>query len=93
MRKAETGAYTAYLAYSNIYDITSNNTGIGQLDGSAALTASWTEPTYTLSINPNGGSWGGSTSTTTKTLKYSDVLNASTASRRRTRRSWRRSRR
>ena len=64
-----------YLASSNIYDITSNQNGIGQLDGSATLTAKWVDKTYTLTINPNGGSWGGSTSSTTRTVGYSEVFN------------------
>ena len=42
----ETGAVTAYLAYSNIYDITSDNTGIGQYDGTGVLTAKWALNNY-----------------------------------------------
>ena len=72
---ALTGSYTMYLASSNIYDITNNQNGIGQIDGSATLTAKWVDQTYTLTINPNGGTWGGTTSSTTKTVGYSEVLN------------------
>ena len=64
-----------YLAYSNIYDITNDDSGIGQIDGSATLTAKIAEKGYTLTINPNGGSWGGSTYTTTRIIGYSEVYN------------------
>ena len=50
-----TGAYTAYLAYSNIYDITSDDSGIGQIDGTGVLTANWTAHPYTIHFNANGG--------------------------------------
>ena len=58
VRRAEQGSYTAYLAYSNIFDVTSNSNGIGQLDGSATLTAGWSVNTYTVTLNANGGSGG-----------------------------------
>ena len=45
---AETGAYTAYIAYTNVYNITSDNTGIGQLDGTGVLTAQWKVNQYTV---------------------------------------------
>ena len=54
----ETGSYTAYLAYSNIFDVTSNNAGIGQLDGSATLTAGWSAKTITIQLDGNEGSGG-----------------------------------
>ena len=54
----ETGSYTAYLAYSNIFDVTNNNAGIGQLDGSATLTAGWSAKTITIQLDGNEGSGG-----------------------------------
>lgn len=55
------GAVTSYIASSNIYDITTNSDGIGQLDGTAKLTAKWETP-KTLTINPNGGTYKGNSS-------------------------------
>ncbi|HBC84674.1 MAG TPA: hypothetical protein DCZ30_04475, partial [Clostridiales bacterium] len=46
--EAETGDVTMYLAYSNIFDITSDNTGFGMIDGSGILTAEWTVNQYTV---------------------------------------------
>jgi hypothetical protein len=45
--------YQATLAFSKVYDITSDNTAFGQLDGTAALTAKWTPNTYYVSYNNN----------------------------------------
>jgi uncharacterized repeat protein (TIGR02543 family) len=56
-----TGAYTAYLAFSNIYDITTKNAGIGQIDGSAVLTANWQDKTAPTTTAPT-------TTTTTNSI-------------------------
>ena len=58
VRQEEKGAVTSYIASSNIYDVTSNNNGIGQLDGSAKLTAKWETP-KTLTLDLNGGKYKG----------------------------------
>lgn len=57
---AESKSTTMYVASSNIYDITNDTSGFGMIDGSAKLTAKWTTP-VTLTINPNGGTYNGST--------------------------------
>ena len=49
--EAMTESFTWNLAYSNIYDITSNNNGIGQIDGSATLTASWALTVTSMAYN------------------------------------------
>lgn len=49
----ETGTFTAYLAYSNIYDITSDDSGIGQIDGTGVLTANWTANNYKVHFDKN----------------------------------------
>ena len=55
VRHAETGSYTAYIAFSNIYDVTNiagNTTnspaGIGQLIGTSKLTATWQSNSFTV---------------------------------------------
>ena len=79
VRRAETGAYTAYLAYSNIYDITSDDSGIGQIDGTGVLTANWTATPYTVTLNAGDGTidagddgWAraGDNKTATKDITY-----------------------
>ena len=72
---ALTGSYTAYVAYSNVYDITSNSAAIGQYDGSGVLTASWTEKTATLTYNANGHG----TAPSAVTMKYTTATNAASA--------------
>ena len=64
MRRSETGAYTAYLGFTNIYDVTANSAGIGQYDGTGVLTAQWTANQYSVAFNANGGSGGQSSSVT-----------------------------
>ena len=75
VRSPETGAYTAYIAYSNIYDITNDDTGIGQIDGTGVLTANWTANTYTVVYNGNGNT-GGSTASSMHTYDVSKNLTA-----------------
>ena len=79
VKPAETGAYTAYLAYSNIYDITSDDSGIGQIDGTGVLTAKWTATPYTVTLNAGDGTiddgddgWtrAGDNKTATKDITY-----------------------
>ena len=41
----------------------------------ATLTAQWTAKSYTLTLNPNYGSYDGSTSTATKTMTYNSTTN------------------
>lgn len=79
VKPAETGAYTAYLAYSNIYDITRDDSGIGQIDGTGVLTAKWTATPYTVTLNAGDGTiddgddgWtrAGDNKTATKDITY-----------------------
>ena len=58
---ADTGTYTAYLAFSNIYNITTNSAAIGQYDGTATLTASWTPNTYSVTLDNQSAATAGTT--------------------------------
>lgn len=66
------GAMTWYLAYSNMYDITE---GVGAVNynylaGNGSVYAMYYPNDYTLTVNPNGGSWNGTTSASSFTQKY-----------------------
>ena len=73
VRLEEKDAVTAYIAFSNIYDVTTNRDGIGQFDGSAKLTAKWETP-KTLTIKPYPGTYKGDSSDYITTGKNGDTI-------------------
>ena len=73
---AENVSTTMYVASSNIYDITNDSSGFGMIDGSAKLTAKWTTP-VTLTINPNGGTYNGSTENVTISSRPGEKIDIS----------------
>ena len=55
------------VAYSNGQSVSNLTTTNG---GTVNLYAKWNQSTYTMTINPNGGTYNGTTSTSTKTMTY-----------------------
>ncbi|MBQ7977252.1 MAG: InlB B-repeat-containing protein [Clostridia bacterium] len=70
------GSWSLYSGYGSVSGSTYTfGAGAGQ------VRASWTVNSYTLTINPNGGTWGGSTSNSTKTQNYATTLDLGTPTR------------
>ena len=55
------------VAYSNGQSVSNLTTTNG---GTVNLYAKWNQSTYTMTINPNGGTYNSTTSTSSKTMKY-----------------------
>ena len=71
-RSATTATYTNGQSVKNL---TSTN------GGTVNLYAVWAINSYKLTVNPNGGTLNGSTSTTTQTVSYRDMINLATPTR------------
>ena len=67
---AATGTYTMTLEYSNIFDITSNDAGIGMIDGSAVLTGKMTRDISNtiFTLSPTEYIYDGTAKTPTPTV-------------------------
>ena len=65
--------------YTYMADYTRVPAGTGNWD--AVINIRMTREDYTLTINPNGGTLNGSTSTTTQTVTYRDMINLATPTR------------
>lgn len=59
-----------FKGWSTSSTATSGSTGSYTPTGNVTLYATWVKNSYTLTIKPNGGSYGGSTSDTTKSVAY-----------------------
>lgn len=86
---SSTGTYSALTlptpqrtgyTFNGWYSAASGGTKIGDAgasytpDATKTIYAQWTATTYTVKVNPNGGTWNSSTSTTTKTGTYGSNL-------------------
>lgn len=82
--KTETEINTNGYSYSYHNNTTSYNINSSWVTGGAEnsvssngiyiLYAQWTPNSYTLTINPNGGTWNGTTSNSTRTQNYNTTL-------------------
>ena len=64
------GFYSATSGGTQWYDANGNSVREFNLTANTTWYAQWTINSYTLTINPNGGSWGGTTASSTATQNY-----------------------
>ena len=74
-QQAELQRQQTYTNGQSVENLTSTN------GGTVNLYAVWAIDSYTLTIDPNGGTLNGSTSTTTQTVSYRDMINLATPTR------------
>ena len=64
------GFYSATSGGTQWYDANGNSVRTFDLTSNTTWYAQWSINSYTLTINPNGGSWGGTTASSTATQNY-----------------------